>query len=739
MESNRFTLAQLLATGRLGRAARTAVLAGLAIAISACGGGGSGGGSSNAAPTAAITATPTSGKAPLTVTLDGSRSSDSDGSVRAFSWAYSDGAAGATGATTSRTFASPGNFVVTLTVTDNDGATGSATQTISVAANVAPTAAITATPTSGKAPLTVAFNGSGSADPDGTITGYAWTFGDGGTATGATPAYTYTTPGTYTARLTVTDNNSALGSTTTVITVAANALPTASFTATPTTGRAPLPVAFDGRASADPDGTIGSYQWDFGDGQVGTGATTSHTYSAGGTFNARLTVTDNEGGTGTTTRTITVSAPVGNVRVTVQDANGVAVSGASVVATVGGVSKSGTTDASGAVLLTDVVAGTGTVQISRDTYVPKTLPVTVTSGLTTDLGIVKLDRVTTATGGVLTTRVPAGGVSADGRTLEFSIQVVVVDDTKPYPPITGLPASKFALRNCTPSAVTTDADCVSGPAGVVDTAYTVLGPGAAPSFQEIPGGAAQPFAAALLFDQSGSMVTNDPTDARLFSAKEFLRSLGGSDVAALAAFADYLTPPLPDRIPQKPVTLYPVGNPAFESDGTKFFADLDTLASLEAGGTPLYEAICRTMDFTVANAPAGVRRAVVLFTDGKNDPQETTGYACLTMADTIAKTVTTKVDIFTIGLSGDVDGAVLATLADAGNGVFMFAEDVTQLIPIYGSLGNLLSGSLSTYRLTYQISSAVDGTFKAGRSVRGVLAVDAGTNVVNIPFVVRIF
>ena len=71
--------------------------------------------------------------------------------------------------------------------------------------------------------------------------------------------------------------------------------------------------------------------------------------------------------------------------------------------------------------------------------------------------------------------------------------------------------------------------------------------------------------------------------------------------------------------------------------------------------------------------------------------------------------------------------------------MFLFADDVTQLIPIYGSLGNLLSGSLTTYRLTYRITTTVDGAFQAGRSVRGTLAVNAATNAINMPFVVRIF
>jgi PKD repeat protein len=87
-----------------------------------------------------------------------------------------------------------------------------------------------------------------------------------------------------------------------------NQPPTASFTATPTSGQAPLAVAFNGASSSDPDGTISSYAWVFGDGATGSGVSPSHTYSTAGTYTARLTVTDNQGATGTTTTSITVSA-----------------------------------------------------------------------------------------------------------------------------------------------------------------------------------------------------------------------------------------------------------------------------------------------------------------------------------------------------------------------------------------------------------------------------------------------
>jgi PKD repeat protein len=71
-------------------------------------------------------------------------------------------------------------------------------------------------------------------------------------------------------------------------------------------------VNFDATASADPDGTIVSYAWNFGDGTTGTGATTSHTYNPTATtsFNVMLTVTDNSGSTGTTSQSVSVTVTV---------------------------------------------------------------------------------------------------------------------------------------------------------------------------------------------------------------------------------------------------------------------------------------------------------------------------------------------------------------------------------------------------------------------------------------------
>lgn len=92
-----------------------------------------------------------------------------------------------------------------------------------------------------------------------------------------------------------------------------NQAPTAVFTATPTLGIAPLTVAFDGSASFDPDGSIASYAWNFGDGASAAGGTTNHIYTTPGTYTARLTVSDNWGASSTKTITVQVNANPANL------------------------------------------------------------------------------------------------------------------------------------------------------------------------------------------------------------------------------------------------------------------------------------------------------------------------------------------------------------------------------------------------------------------------------------------
>ncbi len=128
------------------------------------------------------------------------------------------------------TFPAAGTYPVTLTVTDNRGGTDTTTLDVTVTRpQPAPIAAI-ATPVHR---LACTFDGSGSTDPDGQITTYAWDFGDGTTATGRPPQHTYAAAGTYPVTLTVTDNRGGTDTTTLDVTVtqAPNQAPIAAIAA----------------------------------------------------------------------------------------------------------------------------------------------------------------------------------------------------------------------------------------------------------------------------------------------------------------------------------------------------------------------------------------------------------------------------------------------------------------------------------------------------------------------------
>lgn len=153
----------------------------------------------------------------------------------------------------------------------------------------APTASFTASCSS--TTPSCSFDASASSDPDGTVSSYAWEFGDGKTGSGVKPSHTYSTAGAYTVKLTVTDN-SGKTATTSRRAVAGPQPPTASFTVFCQR----TVCSFDGTASSDPDGDIASYTWNFGDGQTGSGVKVSHTYaSRAATYTPELTVTDRAG------------------------------------------------------------------------------------------------------------------------------------------------------------------------------------------------------------------------------------------------------------------------------------------------------------------------------------------------------------------------------------------------------------------------------------------------------------
>jgi len=174
-------------------------------------------------------------------------------------------------------------------------------------------------PASGTVPLSVTLSGTaiGGQPPY----GFLWSFGDGGSSAQQTATHTYTVEGVYQPLLTVTDTLS--GHVTTSSTVTATTPPlTATCSATPTSGLAPLPVSFTGSASGGTGAY--SYDWNFGDGSAHAAtANALHTYAAAGVYTAVLTVTSGSQ-TKTCSQVITVTGTSMTVTCTADVTSGVA-------------------------------------------------------------------------------------------------------------------------------------------------------------------------------------------------------------------------------------------------------------------------------------------------------------------------------------------------------------------------------------------------------------------------------
>ena len=183
-------------------------------------------------------------------------------------------------------------------------------QRFGVGGNPWPVAVASASPSNGIIPLGVSFSSNGSTDPGGSISTYAWDFGDGSSSSEANPSHTYTVPGNYVATLTITDNQGAQTvNTVPLIVLAPNQPPVAVAVADRLSGSPPLDVTFYSDSSYDPDGALGNTRWQFHDGSEYWGSTAYFSYNQPGIYQVTLTVWDDRNATGTDTLTIYVGQP----------------------------------------------------------------------------------------------------------------------------------------------------------------------------------------------------------------------------------------------------------------------------------------------------------------------------------------------------------------------------------------------------------------------------------------------
>jgi parallel beta-helix repeat protein len=254
-------------------------------------------GTTSSKPVVSFWGSPTSGNAPLNVTFK----DNSTGSPTAWNWSFGDGTL-STVQNPKHTYSAAGNYTVKLTATN---AAGNATLTKSNYIKVAGTssqnltAAFSASPTSGNTPLSVTFTDSSTGSP----TAWNWSFGDGNSSAVKNPVNTYSTAGSYSVTLNV--SNSAGNNATTkssYIKVTANnttnaTIPVVSFWGSRTSGTAPLTITFTDASTNTPT----AWNWSFGDGNYSTVQKPRYTYSKAGTYSVTLKAS-NAAGTGTNTR-----------------------------------------------------------------------------------------------------------------------------------------------------------------------------------------------------------------------------------------------------------------------------------------------------------------------------------------------------------------------------------------------------------------------------------------------------
>ena len=257
-------------------------------------------------PVASFTLTPATPIFGQIIIFNASASYDPDGgAIVSYKWDFDDGTVYTIDEPlATHNFTAIGSYNVTLTVTDDEAETDITWQIVAV--REYPAAVFTYSPESPIVGETVTFNASLSTADGGTIMNYSWNFADGNITTVTYPVIThvYTTFGTYSVTLTVTDDEGLTDTCSQSMTV--RGYPVASFTHSPDRPLVNETATFNASSSSADGGTIVSYEWDFGDGSNATGEIVTHKYAAIGTYNITLTITDTENLTDTAWTIVTV-------------------------------------------------------------------------------------------------------------------------------------------------------------------------------------------------------------------------------------------------------------------------------------------------------------------------------------------------------------------------------------------------------------------------------------------------
>jgi len=261
-------------------------------------------------PHASLKVSPIPVKANRTVTFDASESYDPDGNITMYIWSFGDGFTNVTSYPIVRyKYTRNGVYNATVTVIDNDGYNDTASVIVTV--GVPPIVNFVISPEAIKPGDTVTFDASESYDPDGNITMYIWSFGDGFNATSNEPVitHTYEKRGLYQVSLKVVDDEGLFNSTSKNILIGIP--PKAVFTFSPENPSIGEEVTFDASDSEGIEKPITKFAWYFEDLNINKteeSPLTTHIFYTAGNWTVTLTVYDEDGLYSTTSREVPVAA-----------------------------------------------------------------------------------------------------------------------------------------------------------------------------------------------------------------------------------------------------------------------------------------------------------------------------------------------------------------------------------------------------------------------------------------------
>ncbi|WP_334188197.1 DUF4214 domain-containing protein [Noviherbaspirillum sp.] len=297
------------------------------------------------------------------------------------------------------------------------------------------------------------------------------------------------------------------------------------------------------------------------------------------------------------------------------------------------------------------------------------------------------------------TQKTASGGSFSSKIVSLSPNTAVYEQTVLVADPDGNPYANLAPTNFAPASEY-DFTCQSGGAAVRSTTEI--------ESVTYNNGTASNYAALMLFDRSGSMVSNDPNNLSLAGGRAFVQKLGPGDSSWIWAF--------PGGTSVRPSTPTSFGT-GLSNDGNALTATLDRLEQDGASGsTPLYESSLTALR-ALNTQTTTAKKALLLFTDGQATDNR------FQATDVITEAKSTNVPIFTLGLKQG-DTFALYDIASQTGGAFFFASEANSLVSIYGSLGAVLSGRAGTYTVRFKRSITGPATLTSGGTTIGGMKVN---------------